>query len=184
MVRGARLLRLIEFKRDANDSIKERTKLENLRGGLRQPVNADLLAISREVHWFVKSFYEPFEVAICPYLDMEGLTAEHSTADALPNFIEGMVADAMSAGEELDERYSHYLQLVSFCNGKESGSSGGLIVSVAADGRLNYAVIDNLNEISLELVRYQELFKQRLSEQVLELSRQPTLQRSGPSMER
>lgn len=184
MLRGARVLRLIEFKRDANDSVKERNKLEQLRSGLQQPINADLVPISHEVHWFVKSFNEPFEVAICPYLDMERLAKSDSTADALSHFIDGMVSDAMREGDELDERYSHYLQLVSFCNGKESGSSGGLIVSIDADGKLNYAVIENLNELSLELARYQELFEQRLSEQVLELSQQRQLQRSGPSMER
>lgn len=73
LVRGARTMRLLEFKRTTNDDNKEASKLKLLTAALAGKATADLAPISPKIHWFIetKNSAEKFNINIRPYLSME-----------------------------------------------------------------------------------------------------------------
>src|SRR5437879_6471440 len=56
--KNSRIIRLIEFKRAANDSCKEQSKLTALLRALTTPSNNRLQLISRKIHWYVESEFQ------------------------------------------------------------------------------------------------------------------------------
>jgi len=160
LVRGSRAMRLLEFKRFRNDNIKEASKLLLLQRALSVPVINHLEDLSREVHWYLESESSSsvLNLRIVPYLDFNNRALP---GPSLQQFIEEMVAEAISVGQDRSELYSEYLDVVARCQGAPKGGSGALIVSVDGGGHLNYAVVEDLRELGLSLSRYHQLNQDR-----------------------
>lgn len=158
-VRFPGAMRLIEFKRESNDSIKEEVKLIML-----APALADYPAleeISRTVHWYVKTAEAPleWETKVRPYLDMldeaEGMTMQAF----IGRFVEAALATKQP---ECDEKLlAEYLDAVGQYAGDKSGSSSGLLVMLSDKLELGYVALDNILDMRLDLAVLSERAKTR-----------------------
>lgn len=180
LIQGARTIRLLEFKRTTNDSGKEAGKLRHLKAALSNEFAADLIAVSRNVHWFVETLNRShkFTVKIRPYLDLEKTELE---GPSLNEFISEMVDEAFSPGPTEEETFSRYLTLVSLCQGSATGGSGGLVVSVDTKGTIHYAVVEDLRDLGLELRLYHDLYVSRQRERSMNYQKQLDRSLDGPS---
>ena len=160
LVQGARVMRLLEFKRQENDDDKETSKLVLLNRMLSARENFDLIPISREVHWFISSKNQnaSLNLKIVPYLDFRTAGVRGPN---LQKFIDDMVAEAMSTKTDKSALYSRYLRVVANSQGSIKGSSGGLIVSVDGNNKLNYAVVEDLRELGLSLAHLHGIYTER-----------------------
>lgn len=172
LLQGARVLRIIEFKRAKNDDAKEASKLLHLRRTLSLPENRDLVGISRKVHWFIKSRGgdNRLDIQIVPYLDF--MLPQQAETD-LQRFIEEIIEAAHSSLDHA-EHYARYLKVVAYSQGSISGSSGGLIVCINEEGKVSYVVVDDLRDLRLTLSKLHEFYLQRQMQPALEKPRQIT----------
>ncbi|WP_157750865.1 hypothetical protein [Janthinobacterium svalbardensis] len=185
LVRGSCVMRLLEFKRSANDDDKEESKLIHLQRSLSNSVNSDLIPVSREVHWFIRSRSEcgNLDLQISPYLDFNKIVESKIN---FGEFIGEMVKEAIGATDDRSAIFSRYLRILAESQGSIKGSSGGLIVSVDDSGLIKYVVVEDLREIGLKLDRLQEIYRQRQLERQQQYEKQwtrslPGIQRDGHS---
>lgn len=159
LLQGARVMRILEFKRAQNDDIKEASKLLHLQRTLSAPDNLDLIDVSREVHWFIKSrgADNRLDIQIVPYLDF--MRPRHVEKN-LQLFIEKIVEAAQSTYDN-SECYSRYLKVVADSQGSITGSSGGLIVCLDNNGKVNYMAVDDLRDLRLTLSELHDVYIQR-----------------------
>ena len=119
------VLKIIEFKRQENDSIKEASKMETLAAYL----DAELASVSRSVHWYIETINEEkaFRSEAVPYLDFR-LKRQPSvpTAWDLLKVIVDEVTDA-SRPHPAPELFKRYLAALAACAGSNVGSSGLII---------------------------------------------------------
>ncbi len=144
------VVRLIEFKRQTNDSDKEAARLWLLRALIEG--NAQLERVSRTIHWFVESSEAPLEwrTDVRPYLDLD--TAQQGGL-SLRLFLNRLVDAALCAqGPEFSaDLLTEYLTAVETYAGDEGTSSSGLLVTVSADGTLHYVALDSIHDFRLVL---------------------------------
>ena len=179
LVSNPRVLRLIEFKRLANDSDKEETKLESLASALSR--REHLKQVSRKIHWYAESEMREslFRTRVIPYLDHREaeLDAAGRTLD-LAAFIDTIADDALhspAVSSEEEGIYKEYLYVVCHCQGGVSTSSGGLLLQVTADNKLHYVAISDLRHL---LLKYESVIQ--LKEQVREIKIHKQLERDEP----
>jgi hypothetical protein len=171
LVRGSRVMRLLEFKRQSNDDYKEIAKLTHLQRSLETKENADLISVSREVHWFIssKSEHSALDLKMVPYLDF---LKEGVGGPDLRKFIDNMVKEAMCSTGDRSAVFSRYLDLVAKSQGSLKGSSGGLVVSVNAEGKMHYAVVEDLRELGLHLTKLHAIYTTRQAERQQQYEKQ------------
>lgn len=148
------VVRLIEFKRQSNDSDKEGARLFLLRALIEG--DAELERVSRTIHWFVESSEAPLEwrTDVRPYLDLD--TAGQGLS--LRPFLNRLVNAALSAqGPEFPpDLLTRYLTQVETYAGDEGTSSSGLLVTISADGTLHYVALDRIHDFRLVLNELKE----------------------------
>jgi hypothetical protein len=152
--KNSRIIRLIEFKRAANDSRKEQSKLAALLQALTTPGNSRLQLISRKIHWYVESeFQTRLKIRIAPYMDLQYLDFGAKFTN-LQKFVEA-IADAASnssIGKEEMRDYLEYLDLVCKCQESDdylsdTASSGALCLQITAGGQLRYVAVANFRDL-------------------------------------
>lgn len=156
------VLRIIEFKQKDNYDSKESERCKRLKIALGD--NNQLIATSREVHWFIETAptEESFVSRIVPYLD--AYPRDNSRRD-FTSFIK-TVAEASVNGisNSTDKEQQAYLDVLASCHKSGEGGSGGLIMKLAPDGNINYvgltSIFENLRlkwqDVVIELRRQEE----------------------------
>ncbi|MRV70683.1 hypothetical protein GJ700_02985 [Duganella sp. FT92W] len=159
LLRGARTLRIIEFKRIENDDNKEFAKLEHLSRTLSVAEHQDLIPLSRQVHWFIGSLSKEkaLNVRIVPYLDFRNT---HQPEINIHSFINSMITEAHSESD-YSTLYDRYLNVVALAQGSIKGSSGGIVVSVDSNGNISYVVVEDLRDLGLTLNKLHDVYLQR-----------------------
>jgi hypothetical protein len=79
----------------------------------------------------------------------------------LRKFVDNMVQEAVGSTGDKSAVFSRYLDLVAKSQGSIKGSSGGLIVSVDAEGKMNYLVVEDLRELGLKLTKLHDIYRER-----------------------
>ena len=171
LIANARVVRLVEFKREANRDRKERAKHHLLTMALSAPGLEDILQLSRKIHWFVLSNFDRADRTsiVVPYLDMLHPTG---TRD-LDQFIIEVVADIAGPGMTDSElsNVKHYLRVLGEYAGSRDGSKGGavggLLFTLNAKGEAKYILIENVRELAMEprLVIARHVERQKLLEE-------------------
>jgi hypothetical protein len=175
------VVRLIEFKAEANRSAKERARHTVLKNALS--AEPRLESVSRKVHWYVKTApSEPtaLTVRIVPYLD--AFPDGYSQYDRLETFIQTLAQDIAGGRPVNLSAEADYLEWVRRTQGEGEFGSGGLLLAADADGSLHYAQLLDMSELRLshrEWFTRHELIYGREPER----TRQRRLERSG-SIER
>lgn len=148
------VVRLIEFKRQSNDSAKEAARLFLLQALIEG--DAELERVSRTIHWFVESSEAPLQwhTDVRPYLDLDAAQQGLS----LRPFLDRLVDAALSAqGPEFPPALlTRYLTQVGTYAGDEGTSSSGLLVTISADGTLHYVALDRIHDFRLVLNALEE----------------------------
>jgi hypothetical protein len=150
LVKNPGVVRLIEFKRATNKSVKEKVKLDQLSTSLTAvPSLTHLSAVSRGIHWYVESDFREShpKYRIMPYLDF--LSSQARTEyPQLDTFVEAVAREAANSvvNAEQMRAYDDYLKLVWRCHGS-SRSSGTLLLKVAAEGKIEYAAVDDVRDL-------------------------------------
>lgn len=164
--------RIIEFKRFANKSSKEPEKLSALRASLQAPEMRKLEDISRKIHWYVASDFQrkARTIKAVPYLDFLKINLLENS-QSFEEFIEASANAALTDFPLKDETelYRRYFRHLTKVKEGVSGGTGCLVVSVNKDGRVSFAVVDNV----LELLKKPE--------QILELGLKRELRSHGLS---
>lgn len=150
LVSNPRVLRLVEFKRITNDDIKEEVKWTLLNAQLSK--NEHLRSVSRKIHWYVQTQQDRrgFRSEAMPYLEISDLgSVDPYNIHALDRFVDAIADEAVSgeASEEEQALYRSYLALVCRSQGSPSTSSGGLLLQVTEDGKLQYVAISDLRQM-------------------------------------
>lgn len=200
LIKNARLIRLVEFKRIRNLSQKELRKRNRLARALASKPANDLQQVSRKVHWYVGSSFacRPERYHIVPYLDF----ADRSMSpkfNSLGEFVEAIAAQAFGRApndneveQELSRAENYLVHLQSVWRGTKvaSASSGMLCLQITAEGNLRYVALKYIRELSHTveriLVEREHAVERRVELQhPLEQQRRHELeQRHGPEHER
>jgi hypothetical protein len=150
LIAQARLVRLIEFKRRRNKSRKERVKLAVLMTALEGAGNVPLVAVSREVHWYVQTDFtmKPNSVVV-PYLDLECPSGDRD----LERFVQE-IGDAMDGPGMRDEELDSlrlYVQALAVCAGdnEAEAGSGGLIIASGSGGATQLYPIHDVRQLAM-----------------------------------
>lgn len=144
MLASSRICLLVEFKRmRTDDSVGERAK----RNRIEQVVSrSGMVAFSERVHWYIETDFTAQHSVnrVVEYLNFNTPRLGKSFLE----FIDEVADRAASQAEDGDDRqqFKHYLQLVAKACGGETGSSGGLLVSVTASGQLKYIVLHDMRK--------------------------------------
>jgi hypothetical protein len=150
LISQAKLVRLIEFKRKQNKSRKEREKLAVLRPALQGVENTHLVAISRDVHWYVETDFKiEASSTVVPYLDLENPSGERDLNRFIEEIGEAMVGPGMTDRQLQSLRI--YMQALAVCAGESESrkSSGALIIATGNDGRTRYFAVSDLRELAM-----------------------------------
>jgi hypothetical protein len=111
LIANARLVRLIEFKRELNKSPKERVKLVVLQRLLVTEAYARLESISRKAHWYVLTNFNKWQSSvIVPYLDLESPVGDRDLAQFVQETANALAGPGMTEQELSDWRV--YIQKV------------------------------------------------------------------------
>jgi hypothetical protein len=192
LVFNSRFFRLIEFKRATNDSEKEESKLVELTRAMSASSMQHLEAMSRKIHWFVKSdTRKGLETWIVPYLDFPELDQPGGvpTTD-LGKYARDTARDAFASARLDDhevEQCRLYLHLLAHCQKTPAAASGALFLQVVA-GQIEYVAVPNLSDILLSPARIMERVAMREremtmeSEGIRERQREHNLEREGPHL--
>jgi hypothetical protein len=147
LIANARLVRLIEFKRELNTDDKEPVKLSRLKAGLGSSSFAFLESISREIHWYVlTNFNKSQNSVVVPYLDLESPAGDRD----LPRFIEETVNALARPGINEDD-LREYIQLLGRCfrSGRIARTTGGLVFTVNHQGKSIFVPIRDVQELAM-----------------------------------
>jgi hypothetical protein len=151
LIKNPGFVRLIEFKRAANKSVKEKVKLNLLSTSLTAvPLLTHLLAVSRDIHWYVESDYRESnpKYRIVSYLDL--LSSQPRTEYAqLETFVEAVAREAASSvvNAEQMRAYDDYLKLLWRCQGSSKSSSGTLLLKVLPEEKIEYAAVNDMRDV-------------------------------------
>lgn len=167
LINGGTVMRLLEFKRTKNKSTKEICKYRIIKNGLNDAKDPRLKEISLKTHWYIEHemLNNELRTDIRPYLELEITNKKGPT---FSEFIDQIVKEAFSNRPVNDSNFARYLELIARLQGKKtdgSGGSGGLIISIDKDHRVNYAVVEDLRELSLNMRDYHLFYEARLNHQ-------------------
>lgn len=160
MVRFPGVIRLIEFKRSGSKSTKEDHKLKLLRVALSP--YAHLQAVSRAVHWYVKSMPTAADsqvpIRVCPYLEM----ASGGRTQTLADFSNELATRALDPGavEPAGSLVQEYLDCLARMADGSTASGGGVIVCVSPDGAVNYVALSDLRQLGMQQSKFLALQQQ------------------------
>jgi len=180
LIANAKIVRLIEFKREENKDPKEYSKFIMLSRALNGPGLSHLIPLSRKIHWYVlTNFNKPHSSIVVPYLDFLKPTGDRDLA----KFVQELTDDI--AGPEMDEQESRdlprYIQEVAQWAGssRPPATTGGLLFVVNALGQPQYLFIRDVRELAMtpRLVVEQRMAQEHRMEMRLENGLQWELKR-------
>lgn len=183
LVENAGVTRLIEFKREQNDSEKEEAKRLKLSRALVEDL--DMQTISRQIHWYIETSEKAASLVsrVVPYLDFADAKV---VATTIERFTESAGRDAVS--KEIDAEthaaYKRYLKLVAYSHGGLQGASGGLIVSYSKDKGIRYVLLTDVRDLLLDHRLVREAYFERVRRHAMELNRERTMKYRGQSLTR
>jgi len=143
--------RLIEFKREENESGKEQVKQEALVTLINAYEHGKLSSISRSCHWYIEtsSKNDTLTSNIAPYID--AFPVKEKVQDFW-GFVNQTATAAFTNSEQYTpEEINEYLDFVITSNGAGDVTTGGMILMVNADGRIDHCQLGSLNELRLEV---------------------------------
>jgi len=153
LIANARVVRLIEFKREMNKDKKEGLKLRMLVNVLATPSLRHLEPLSRKIHWFVLTNYNRAERSsvVVPYLDQQQPSGDRDLAQFQREIAEEVVGPGMT-DEQLKDVQLYLEALGRFAGSKQvgAGTAGGLLFTTDARGQVNYLLIENVRELAME----------------------------------
>jgi hypothetical protein len=136
VIANAKLVRLIEFKRELNRSPKEQAKLVILKRLLLVDIDSRLESISRKNHWYVQTNFNKWQSSvIVPYLDQESPVGDRDLARFVKETADALAGPAMTEQEFADWQW--YMQKVTEFFGSRRRiprTRGGLLFTVNAQG--------------------------------------------------
>ncbi len=183
LIAKAHFVRVVEFKRVANDSDKEQLKLRSIQRALSANIDRRLATISRKIHWYLASEVSAsaedkmrFRVRIAPYLDFDFDTGGKWTN--LRTFIcetASAAIHSMLSDEEIlaCERYVNLLMGIAEST---AASSGALIIWRTDANEIRHLAVPSIHDLHLTFRQLEE------RDRAQELDR--GLRRRGPSLER
>jgi hypothetical protein len=177
---GPRAVALLEFKRAADKSWKERSKLVKIEALLKRPEFQKLRKTSRQIHFYVETedileegFSQVLPSRVLPYLDLR-------TDDAgrkLEQLIDDLAFRARS-GPLLTETQrkvcQRYLNLICKSQGRSYHASPGLLVGVRGDGGIAFVPVSDIRDLqsTFAAIRAQEIKReQKIIHARIELTR-------------
>lgn len=149
VIANSRVIRLLEFKREANHSDKERGKLKAVQEAIALNSQDGLEGISRNIHLYVNSDFrqrirDRMEIGVCPYLDFLNPRSELSLIELIETTAKEAVGDPLD--EETLALSRCYLRMVSGLSAK-GGSSGCLVLFIGESGNVSYASLDDVSQV-------------------------------------
>lgn len=173
LIAKAKFVRLIEFKRELNKSLKERAKLRQIRRFLELESYAHLESLSREVHWYVQTNFTKWQSSvIVPYLDLESSVGDRDLTQFVQETANALAGSGMS-DDKLHNVQAYMDALVRFCGSGNIGTTtGGLLFAVSAQGKPSYIPIRDVRELAMTP---RLVMERRIA---LERQRAPTLART------
>jgi hypothetical protein len=150
LIANARLVRLIEFKRELNKSLKEQTKLVVLKRLLLADIDSRLESISRKNHWYVQTNFNRWESSvIVPYLDLESPVGDRDLVRFVQETANALAGPAMTEQEFADWQW--YMQKVTefFGSSRIPRTTGGLLFAVNAKGEAAYFKFRDIIELAM-----------------------------------
>lgn len=180
LIENAGVTRLIEFKREQNESVKEETKrLKLSRAVVRDP---RMQSISREIHWYIETSESVASLVsrVVPYLDFAD---DDVAATTLEQFTESSGRDAVmrTIDEETNAAYKRYLKLVAYSHGELQGASGGLVVSYSKDKGIRYVLLADIRDLLFDHRVVREIYFERVRRHAKELNHSRVLKHRGLS---
>jgi len=157
--------RLIEFKREENDSNKEEVKQQGLIMLLNAHENKKFRSISRNCHWYIETSTKEKTLTanIVPYIDAFPVGEKHHD---FWGFVDQTATAAVSNIEQYTpEEINEYLDFVVTTNTDGDVTTGGMIIIVNSNGNIDHCQLGSLNELRLKIP---ELVKARSIEIELE----------------
>lgn len=180
LVENAGVTRLIEFKREQNESLKEEAKRLKLSRALVD--NSYMQAISRDIHWYIETSEKVASLVsrVVPYLDFAD---DKAAATTLETFTESVGLDAVQReiDEETHSAYKQYLKLVAYSHGGLQGASGGLVVSYSKDDGIRYVLLTDVRDLLLNHRLVRETYFERVRRHAMELNRDRAMKNRGLS---
>lgn len=180
LIENAGVTRLIEFKREQNDSVKEETKRLMLERALRG--NVRLQSVSREIHWYIETSekVESLVSRVVPYLDFSDSKAAATTLEQFTDW-SGRAAVMRTIDDQTHVAYKHYLELLAYSHGGLQGASGGLVVTYNKDIGIRYILLTDIRDLLLSHRLVKEAYFERVRQQAKELNHQRRAQHQGLS---
>jgi hypothetical protein len=184
LVFNSNFFRIVEFKRAANDSEKEESKLVQLQRALTPNSSKQLEQVSRKIHWYVKSdTRKKLETWVVPYLDFQKLETPGLIGPTdLSTFAKETAHEAHRSSRRLDdaevEDCRRYLNLLAHRQKTSTAASGALFLQ-AVGGRIEYVALPNLSDVFLSpkaIIRDAEMYQERVIRQY-ELEHQQRMRR-------
>jgi len=180
LVENAGVTRLIEFKRECNESVKEETKRLMLSRALVSAPQMQL--ISREIHWYIETSESAASMVsrVVPYLDFAD---ENAAATTLEQFTESSARDAVmrTIDDETHAAYKRYLKMVAYSHGGLQGASGGLVVNYSKDKGIRYVALVDIRDLVLNHRLVRETCFEQVRRHAKELNHDRTLTHRGLS---
>ena len=165
MIKNPGVLRILEFKRQANRSAKERAKLWMIQRSLRSKAISrteaeSLTATSRQVHWYAEIPHDaPSRIRVMPYLDMRKRTRPEML---LADFVRSM-ADQVATGQVTENEMlncERYLNLLAVC--RPTVSTAAVVVFITK-AQIHYDVVPDFqrfvnprSHMQTEYIAYRE----------------------------
>ncbi|SEK06033.1 hypothetical protein [Paraburkholderia diazotrophica] len=180
LVENAGITRLIEFKREQNESVKEETKRLKLSRALQG--DSRMQSVSREIHWYIETSESVANLVsrVVPYLDFAD---DDATTTTLERFTESSGRDAVmrAIDDETHAAYKQYLKLVAYSHGELQGASGGLVVSYSKDEGIRYVLLSDVRDLLFDHRLVREAYFERVRRYAKELNHNRALKHRGLS---
>ena len=147
------VIRILEFKRSSNASVKEQAKHASLCEALGSTEYRGLLRLSRRVHWYVESVEaDPvWTTHACSYVDMA--KARTGIEPDLGWLTEDLAHTAVGRAdpEFPPDEVARYLRAIALFAGTKGTSSSGSVVAVDGTGTVRWLPLQSVRELRLDL---------------------------------
>ncbi|WP_417454919.1 hypothetical protein [Kiloniella sp.] len=156
LMERADFIKIIEFKRQVNTNKKEQTKHTILSRALNDHKLHD---VSREIHWLVSHQNTEKELVVksAPYLDFNTGLETYSLTELIKDTADELTGKNVPKHKAAD--YESYIKLLQTLNGRNSDSSGAIILCSSSEGGLNYMPVNSLENLRFSLNQIDHLFK-------------------------
>jgi hypothetical protein len=170
-------VKIIEFKRSKNSSIKEKTKHKQLCRALNQSNNQHLLPVSCEIHWYIETenIEGKLSTKFSPYIDFINGLKEGELSTLISQTAHELIGKTPPRHSPND--YAAYLDLLTLLTGKRSASTGALVLWATFGGGLRYIPVAELQHIRFKLKDiYQKIDQKYQREAQLEKALEKTME--------